>query len=67
MEDIITLPVNSWVVTPGGALRGAGRWYREKRVAMALEALNDATLKDIGICRCEIPWIARNRAVADET
>jgi uncharacterized protein YjiS (DUF1127 family) len=35
-------------------------------MANALEALNDATLKDIGICRCEIPWIARNHSVENK-
>jgi uncharacterized protein YjiS (DUF1127 family) len=67
MEDIITSTVSSWAVTPGSALRDMRRWYREGRMAKALEALNDATLKDIGICRCEIPWIARNHSAADET
>jgi uncharacterized protein YjiS (DUF1127 family) len=41
------------------------RWYRERRMANALEALNDATLKDIGICRCAIPSIARNHSATD--
>jgi uncharacterized protein YjiS (DUF1127 family) len=43
------------------------RWYREWRMANALEALNDATLKDIGICRCEILWLARNHSATDAT
>jgi uncharacterized protein YjiS (DUF1127 family) len=67
MEDVISSSVSSWAVTPRSALRGMGRWYRERRMAKAMEALNDATLKDIGICRCEIPWIARNRTAFDET
>jgi uncharacterized protein YjiS (DUF1127 family) len=36
-------------------------WWRERRVAAALHALDDATLKDIGLYRCEIPSIARAR------
>lgn len=36
------------------------RWRRERRTAVALYALSDATLKDIGMYRCEIPWRARS-------
>ena len=43
---------------PFAALRG---WWRERRVAAALHALDDATLKDIGLYRCEIPSVARAR------
>jgi uncharacterized protein YjiS (DUF1127 family) len=67
MEDVITSWAGSWAATPSRTLRELGRWYRERRMAMALERLNDATLKDIGICRCEIRWIARNRTAIDET
>ena len=40
---------------PLAALRG---WWRERRMAAALHALDDATLKDIGLYRGEIPSIA---------
>jgi uncharacterized protein YjiS (DUF1127 family) len=67
MEDVITSPARSWAATPYSPFRGVRRWYRERHMANALEALNDATLKDIGICRCEIPWIARNYSATDAT
>ena len=42
------------------------RWYRERRTVSALQALGDADLKDIGICRCEIAYIARIRRATAE-
>jgi len=37
------------------------RRWREHRMALALEALDDRTLKDMGIHRCQIRAIARDR------
>jgi uncharacterized protein YjiS (DUF1127 family) len=34
------------------------RWYRERRMAAALNRLDDRLLKDIGAYRCAIPTIA---------
>jgi uncharacterized protein YjiS (DUF1127 family) len=48
----------------GGAAAVASRWRarldrRRKRLAAArLKALDDAALKDMGVCRCEIDSIA---------
>jgi uncharacterized protein YjiS (DUF1127 family) len=36
------------------------RWRLERRTERALAALNDSTLKDMGIYRCQIPGIARS-------
>jgi uncharacterized protein YjiS (DUF1127 family) len=52
---------------PHNLLRNLRCWYRERRMSNALGALDDASLKDIGIYRCEIPWIARTRSVSEET
>jgi uncharacterized protein YjiS (DUF1127 family) len=41
-------------------VRALIRWWRERRTVMALDALDDETPKDPGICRCEIPSIARS-------
>lgn len=67
MEDILTSSVSFWTVIPDGALKTVCRRYRDRRMAKASEALNDATLKAIGIYRCEIPWLARNHSATDET
>ena len=37
------------------------RWWRERRTVNELCALDDATLKDIGLYRGEIPSVARAR------
>ena len=42
-------------------MRTIGRWRLERRIAATLERLDDATLKDIGICRSEIPYVARTQ------
>ena len=42
------------------------RWYRERRMISALQALSDAELKDIGVYRCAIPAIAQERCAAQE-
>jgi uncharacterized protein YjiS (DUF1127 family) len=39
------------------------RRWRQRRMAAALHALDDATLKDIGLYRGEIPSIARTHCV----
>jgi uncharacterized protein YjiS (DUF1127 family) len=57
-----TIQTATWAT--GGAhslLRAVRRRWRERRMAAALHALNDATLKDIGVYRGEIPSIARAR------
>ena len=41
--------------------REVGRWRRERAMVSALGALDDGTLKDIGVYRCEIPSLARQR------
>jgi uncharacterized protein YjiS (DUF1127 family) len=41
--------------------RALRRWWRARRMAMALGALDNATLKDIGVYRCEIRRIARDQ------
>jgi uncharacterized protein YjiS (DUF1127 family) len=46
---------------PNALLQGLRRRWRERRAAAALHALDDATLKDLGLHRCEIPSIARAR------
>jgi uncharacterized protein YjiS (DUF1127 family) len=40
-------------------LRTLERWSHERQTAVALGALDDATLKDIGVHRCDIPRLAR--------
>ncbi len=45
--------------TPWAPFQAMRRWCRERRMVAALSALDDATLKDIGIYRGEIPSIAR--------
>jgi uncharacterized protein YjiS (DUF1127 family) len=42
-------------------MRAIGRWWLERRIAATLERLDDAILKDIGICRSEIPYVARTQ------
>ena len=44
---------------PHGLLSALRRWWRERRTAAALNGLDDAGLKDLGIHRCQIPSIAR--------
>jgi uncharacterized protein YjiS (DUF1127 family) len=46
---------------PQGLFAAFRRWRRERAMASALLALDDATLKDLGIYRCEIPTIARTQ------
>ena len=46
---------------PNALFRMLRRRWRERLAAAALLALDDATLKDIGVHRCEIPAIARAR------
>ncbi|MCW8085025.1 DUF1127 domain-containing protein [Sabulicella glaciei] len=57
------LATNHW--TPALALFGAiQRRWRERRMAAALEALDDATLKDIGLFRGDIPSKVRERCMS---
>ena len=48
------------------AVRVLARWRRERRTTRVLEALDDAMLKDFGVYRCEIPWLARSTSVDSE-
>lgn len=41
-------------------LKALHRWWRERQATLALSALDDACLNDIGVCRCEILRIARD-------
>jgi|HubBroStandDraft_6_1064221.scaffolds.fasta_scaffold2239422_2 uncharacterized protein YjiS (DUF1127 family) len=43
-------------------MQAVERRWRERCIVVALERLSDATLKDIGICRCEIAHAARTQA-----
>jgi uncharacterized protein YjiS (DUF1127 family) len=59
MEGIIgrgAIATPGWSPAPFAALR---RWWRERRMVGALQELDDATLKDIGVYRGEIASIAR--------
>ena len=47
--------------TPLRLFRILRDWWREHQTSLALGALDDAILKDIGVCRCEIDWIAREQ------
>lgn len=42
-------------------LRRLATWYRARSMQMALLALDDATLKDIGVYRCDIPHLVQSR------
>jgi len=44
-------------------LQALVRWRREQRIITTLESMDDALLKDIGICRCEISRVAREALV----
>jgi uncharacterized protein YjiS (DUF1127 family) len=66
MKDIIYQPSVFTADMPHDPLSSLRRWYREWRMSRALQALDDALLKDIGIYRCEIPWIARTRSVFED-
>jgi uncharacterized protein YjiS (DUF1127 family) len=46
------------------ALQELRRWYRERRMISALQTLSDVDLKDIGVYRCEIAYIARMQCAA---
>jgi uncharacterized protein YjiS (DUF1127 family) len=45
-------------------MQAVARQWRASRTVAALERLDDATLKDLGICRCEIEYLARTRPSA---
>ncbi len=44
----------AWVLAP------AVRWYRRRKTYQELMRLDDRTLADIGILRCDIPEVVRN-------
>ena len=43
----------------GAGQEGFDRWHRRRATILELSALDDRVLKDIGICRADIPEIAR--------
>ncbi len=43
-----------WLLAP------AVRWYRRRKLHRELMGLDDRTLADIGILRCDIPQVVRN-------
>lgn len=49
---------------PNALVQALRRWWRERRTVATLQGLDDATLKDIGVHRGEIPWIACGRCAA---
>ena len=49
------------------ALQTLARWRREQRVIATLQSMDDALLKDIGICRCEILRVARDWSTDPES
>ena len=51
----------AWLDRPRHLAQEIGRWRRERAMVAALGALDDAMLKDIGVYRGEIPWLARQR------
>ena len=54
------------IIRCGPALPLAGailRYWRDRRMVAALRALDDATLKDIGVFRCDIPSKVRERCL----
>ena len=60
LHDPMTQPLLGGLHGFLGALR---RWWGERRTAAALQGLDDAGLKDLGIHRCQIPSIARGRSL----
>ncbi len=46
--------VRTWLLAP------VVRWYRRRRFYQELMGLDDRTLADIGILRCDIPQMVRN-------
>jgi uncharacterized protein YjiS (DUF1127 family) len=46
--------VRAWLLAP------AVRWYRRRKTYQELMRLDDRTLADIGILRCDIPQVVRN-------
>ena len=51
----------SFQISLRSMLRRVRRWMAERRMMIALQELDDATLKDVGVSRGEIPWIAQQR------
>jgi len=60
MEDVIARMNTAAAPDPLRApFAGLRRWWRERRMADELYALDDMLLKDIGVYRGEIPSIIR--------
>jgi uncharacterized protein YjiS (DUF1127 family) len=60
---VVSLPRSGATGAQAGGMalrlaRAMRRGWLERRTIAALEALDDATLKDIGLSRCAIPWVA---------
>ena len=56
-----TLIALSVVAAPWRGFQAFSRWRREQQIAASLQALDDASLRDIGVCRCEIDFVARSQ------
>lgn len=41
-------------------MQAVGEWRRRRRTRAELGGLSDVVLKDIGVCRSEIPWLAQH-------
>jgi uncharacterized protein YjiS (DUF1127 family) len=48
--------------TISAGMQALARRRREFRIMATLARLDDVTLKDLGICRCEIEYLARTQA-----
>jgi uncharacterized protein YjiS (DUF1127 family) len=60
MEDVMARMNTAAAPDPLRApFAGLRRWWRERRMADELHALDDMLLKDIGVYRGEIPSIIR--------
>ncbi len=60
MEDVIARMNTAAAPDPLRApFAGLRRWWRERRMADELRAMDDRQLKDIGVYRGEIPSIIR--------
>lgn len=64
MHDTLTYAAARMAGTLNASFQRLQRWYRERRMISALQSLSDTDLKDIGVYRCEIPVVARERCAA---
>jgi hypothetical protein len=59
--DIVIRIAVTLIAPLGLGLIAIRRWRQRRRNAAALYALDDAVLKDIGVCRCAIEYIVREQ------